>query len=120
MTVTSTASDFGLDQQTFHFRVGVASVSDLNLASSPVFWDFYVNMIHPCRLAIFSDNGGVTSPIIASIKNAPHPSPIYKIINYFPYDLDNTYDCGPQTISLVPQTLAEGILADFISIAKVI
>ena len=97
----------------------MASVSDLNLASSPVFWDFYVNLIHPCRFAIFSDNGGVTSPIVASIKDTPHPSPIYEIINDFPYDLEITYDCGPQTISLVPQALAEGTMADFILLTEV-
>ena len=91
----SSVSDFNLDQEILHFRLGVASISNLSLAISPVFWDIFVKMVHPCWTAVFYDNGGITSPIVAPIKNMPHPSPIHELISPFPHNLEATYDCGP-------------------------
>ena len=56
LTIASSTGDFGLDQQTLHFRVAVASVATLSDALNPVYWDVYVNMVHPCRNTVFLDN----------------------------------------------------------------
>ena len=77
-------------------------------------------MIHPCHLAQFDDNGGVSaSPFEGSIETAPHSSPITETVTNFPLDTDGTYECGPQTIVIVSnESLDYGTLEDFISIGK--
>ena len=77
LTVTSSAvSDLSLDQQTMHFRVAAASTATLSLADNPLILDVTVRFVHPCYSAVFSDNGGVPTPIINTAYSAPHPSPI--------------------------------------------
>ena len=73
-----------------------------------------------CEEAVFSDHKGV-SPIVAAIENAPHSNPTYVIIDDFPYSIPDypAVDCGLQTIMLVPQTLEQGTLADFITLEKI-
>lgn len=84
-----------------HFRVAVASVADLSTAATPGYWDVEVKMIHPCHEAYFLDNTGVTTPIVAVVSTAPHPSPFLEIVSNFPYNYQGAYDCGDQTISIV-------------------
>ena len=99
--------------------MAVASVDTLSVALAPAYWDLFVNFVHPCHFAVFSDHIGVTSPIVAEVEEAPHPTPIYEIAPDFPYDLEGLYDCGPQSISIVDHVLPVGTLSDFISISKV-
>lgn len=93
--VSTTIADVGLDLQTLNFRLAVASVDTLSVAVSPAYWDFSVNFVHPCNYAVFSEHAGVSSPIVAEVEDAPHPSPIFEIAPDFPYDLQGTFDCGP-------------------------
>ena len=74
--------------------MAVASVTPLSSATSPAYWDFYVKMVHPCRLAVFIDNGGVSSPIVAIVEAVPYPFPYTEIVGDFPYDLEGSYVCG--------------------------
>ena len=53
-----------------------------------------MKMVHPCRNAVFFDNGGVTSPIVAIVEATPYPSPYTEIIGDFSYDLEGIHDCG--------------------------
>ena len=86
LTIEAGLLDYGLNKQIFHMRVGVASVEILADAFHPIFWDVTVQFIHPCQNVSFKDNGGVTSPIIAVVREAPHPYPINEIVLDFPHD----------------------------------
>lgn len=46
----------------------------------------------------------------------PHPEPQQEPIEPFAHSYDGVHDCGPQIISIVPQTLEFGTLSDFVSI----
>ena len=85
LTIEAFIDEYSLNGQTYHMRIGVASVADLSLAITPTFWDVTVTFVHPCQSAIFSGNGGVTTPIVAVVRQAIHPYPITEVVADFPY-----------------------------------
>ena len=94
VTITSSASDFALDQTTMHFRVVIVSTT-ISSANYPLIMDIYVKFVHPCHYTAFSDNGGVSgSPLQNIAYSAPHPGPITEAVADFPYDLLGSVDCG--------------------------
>lgn len=120
VTITTTAADYGLDQTTMHFRVVIKSVALLSDANFPLLLDIYVKFVHPCYSAAFSDNGGVSASTIENtVFNAPHPSPLDVPVTAFPYDIQGSVDCGPQTISIFNTVITPGTMADFIAINDV-
>ena len=61
----------------------------------------------------------MSSPIVAVVREIPHPAPTDMTVSNFVTDKDGlVYDCGPQKIFIVDQTLGTGVLSDFISISK--
>ena len=61
----------------------------------------------------------MTTPIEAVVRTAPHPYPILELVpefSYFYKGIDLMDRCGEPTISVLDKVLAEGTLADFVSV----
>ena len=101
-------------------RLSVASVADLSVASSPLHIDFTVKFIHPCWYAVFSDNGGLHSPLDSAITNGPSDS---ATINPFPFSFPaltgSIFDCSAQTVTVIEPAPAysSGPVSNFISVS---
>ena len=111
-----------LDGLTKHFRVWVASVPVFENAVNKLILDVFVKYTHPCNGALFTNNGQI---FLAPLSNfvdpaATHPSPLMQALTDFPYNLQPTVDCGPQTISITATSvITPGAEADFITISKI-